>query len=325
MNLSLKNWELRQDLKNFFFFLKEKNGRAIVVGLMILGLLLLPGLSYYQTLQNHWQKPTTATVNFTVPPPALYPENVTGIASLNLTARGIIVFDLPSASIIYEKNPRLHLLPASTTKIMTSLVALEYYQLSDILTVPKLDYEGQNVKLIEGEKITFENLLYALLVASAGDAAKTIASNYPGGEEAFVVKMNEKAKSLSLEDTHFVNPVGLDDERQYTSAFDLAILSKSALLNPTFAKTVSTSKITVQSVDGETIHKMENVNQLLGRIDGVRGIKTGWTINAGECLVTYIEKDGKKLIIVILSSQDRFGETEKLINWALKNFKWKAL
>lgn len=292
---------------------------------MALALLFLPGPGYYQAVLKNWQKPQVRNVSLDLPALAAYPRKNTENPPPSLTSRGVMVVDFPSAVRILEENADTRLPSASTTKIMTALVALEHFHLDDILTVPKLIDEGQDIKLIEGEQITVESLLYALLVASANDAAETLVASYSGGRTAFVAKMNDKARELSLKDTHFTNPTGIDENGQYASAFDLVLLSKYALENPVFAKIVATPKITIQSVDGKMVHQLTNINQLLGRIVGVKGVKTGWTLNAGECLVTYVERNGQKILIVLLGSQDRFGETEKLINWVFENFEWKTV
>lgn len=292
---------------------------------MALLLLFLPGSGYYQAVLKNWQKPQVKNASLALSAPASYPWQNTEQLPPNLTARGVMVVDFPSAVRILEKNSDTRLPLASTTKIMTALVALEYFRLDDILTVPKFIDEGQDIKLVEGERINVESLLYALLVASANDAAETLSASYPGGHAAFVAQMNKKTESLSLRNTHFINPAGIDEDGQYASAFDLVLLSKHALQNPVFAKIVATSKITIQSVDKKMVHQLTNINQLLGRIAGVKGVKTGWTLNAGECLVTFIERNGQKILIVLLGSQDRFGETEKLINWVFGNFEWKTV
>lgn len=309
----------------FWVFLSKKKLAGVNFCLATISLLFLPGSGYYQTVQANWRQPAVTAINLVIPPSASYPKNLNGLKPPNLTAQGVIIFDLPSSVIIFEKNPNSSLLPASTTKIMTALVAMEHYSLENVLTVPKIEDEGQDIDLVEGEKMTFENLLYALLVASANDAAETLVANYPGGKEIFINKMNEKAQSLSLTNTRFANPTGIDDSGQYTSAFDLVLLTEYALANPVFAKMVATPQVEIKSVDGRQIHEMTNINQLLGKITGVRGVKTGWTKAAGECLVTYIERDGRKIIIVVLGSQDRFGETEKLINWVFENFEWQQI
>lgn len=242
-----------------------------------------------------------------------------------LSAQAALAVDLNSGVPLYEKNPDAPMFPASTTKIITALVSLDYYPLDMVLTVGRIKVDGQKMGLVEGEKIKVEDLLYGLLVYSANDAAEVLAQNFPGGRDLFVAAMNLKAKQLHLEKTHFTNPTGLDEEGHVSTAKDLVRVSISAMKNPTFAKMVGTKQKEVTDISGKIKHKLTNINQLLGKVDGVLGVKTGWTENARENLVTYIEKDGKKVMIVLLGSQDRFGETQELIDWIFENYKWEEV
>lgn len=242
-----------------------------------------------------------------------------------LSAQGVIATDIKSGVVLYEKNADAKLLPASTTKIMTALVVLGNYNLDSVITVPKFAVVGQKMGLTWGEQITVKNLLYGLLVYSANDAAETFARSFPQGRQAFIDLMNQKAKELHLENTHFNNPVGLDDPNNYSSARDLVRLSAIAMQNKTFADTVKTEHISVKSVDDRFVHDLKNINELLGKVPGVIGVKTGWTENARENLVTYVTRDGHDIIIALLGSQDRFGETESLIEWLYKNYQWKKV
>ena len=172
--------------------------------------------------------------------------------------------------------------------------------------------------------MTVENLLNALLVASANDAAETLAANYPEGRAAFIAAMNQKAKDLSLTNTHFVNPTGFDESGQYTTPFDLVKLAKELLSNSSLAKIVATKKTEVYNIDQSIVHPISNINQLLGQVVGLKGVKTGWTTNAGECLTTFVDRDGARIMTVVLGSEDRFGETKRLIDWVYDNFDWKV-
>jgi D-alanyl-D-alanine carboxypeptidase (penicillin-binding protein 5/6) len=243
-----------------------------------------------------------------------------------LSAQGALAIDLNSGVTLFEKNPDTPLLPASTTKIITALVALDAYKLDQVLTVGKgVAVTGQKMGLFVGEQITFENLLNGLLVFSANDAAETLAQDYPGGYDAFINAMNAKAQSLSLTNTHFDNPVGLDAGDQYTTARDLVRASEVAMRNPEFAKVVGTESVSFTDVTGKTKYNLKNINELLGSVPGVLGIKTGWTENSKENLVTYIERDGHKIIIAVLGSEDRFGETKTLIDWIFTNYNWQEV
>jgi len=243
-----------------------------------------------------------------------------------VSAQGALAVDLDSGMSLYEKNPDTALLPASTTKIVTALVSLDTYQLDDVLTVPpKVSVDGQKMGLFTGEKMRVEDLLFGLLVYSANDAAETLAIDYPGGYDAFITAMNSKAAELSMTNTRFDNPVGLDSDSQRATAKDLVRASEVAMRDPEFAKIVGTKNITVTDASGKSRYNLANVNQLLGTVPGVLGVKTGWTENARENLVTYIERDGHKIMIAILGSQDRFGETKELINWIFSDYSWQEV
>ena len=152
-----------------------------------------------------------------------------------------------------------------------------------------------------------------------------MAQNYTGGRELFIALMNKKAKDLGLTNSHFSNPVGLDSVDQYSTTKDLIIISKVAMNNPVFAKIVGTKEKLIKSVDGRFTHRLTNINRLLGEVDGVKGVKTGWTEIARENLVTYIERDNRKIMIAVLGSQDRFGETKELIDWIFTNYSWSKV
>lgn len=260
--------------------------------------------------------------------PAAYPLKSSDSFPPEITARAAVVLDRPSGVFLFQKESDLPLLPASTTKIMTALVALDHYGLGDVLRVSQPSGDGQTIDLEEGELITVDALLYALLVSSANDAAEALARNYPGGEAGFVAAMNLKAKDLHLTSTSYANPSGLDNSDEeipvraesVTSAADLARLADYALKNKEFARRVRTKEIFLQG--RPTGQPLYNLNQLLWQ-DGVKGIKTGWTPKAGECLVTAVERNGHDLILVILGSENRFGETEKLMTWIFANFRWQ--
>ena len=227
-----------------------------------------------------------------------------------ISAEGVVVMDADSKVVLYEKNPNLRFSLASTTKIMTALTALEYFHPNDLLTVKDAATEGVVLGLKVGQKITFENLLYALLLPSANDMAFTIAENY-GSVDSFVRKMNKNAVKFNLYNTHYQDPAGLQDDGDYTTPFDLARLSSFAIGNETFAKVVSTKEKTIVDADGN-LYPIKNLNKLLG-FDGVDGIKTGTTTGAGQVLVTSKKEGVHTIIIVIMGSQDRFADTQKLL------------
>jgi D-alanyl-D-alanine carboxypeptidase len=242
-----------------------------------------------------------------------------------LSAQAALAIDLNSGVTLYEKNPDEALLPASTTKIVTALVALDAYPLDSVIKVGNIKIVGQKMGLVIGEEMRAEDLIYGLLVFSANDAAEALAQAFPGGREAFINAMNEKAGELSLENTKFYNPSGIDGNGHVTTARDLIRVSSVAMRNPEFAKIVGTQNIIVTDVTGKKIHRLTNINELLGKVAGVLGVKTGWTEFARENLVTYIERDGHKIMIAVLGSQDRFGETKELIDWMFTNYSWNEV
>jgi D-alanyl-D-alanine carboxypeptidase (penicillin-binding protein 5/6) len=242
-----------------------------------------------------------------------------------LSAQAALAVDLDSGISLYEKDPDKSLLPASTTKIMTALVALDNYSEDQVLGVSDEKAEGQTMGLKKGEQIRVRDLLYGLLVYSANDAAEVLAKSFQGGRDAFIAAMNEKAKELSLTNTKFTNPSGLDGNGHVSTARDLVRISEVAMDNPEFAKIVGTKTQVVRSIDGKISHYLTNINELLGKIPGVLGVKTGWTENARENLVTYVDRDNHKVMIAVLGSQDRFGETKELIDWIYSNYSWQEV
>ena len=265
------------------------------------------------------EKPTINSSPMEVPKPALYPKKDSDVPTPFITAQSAIVIDVASQVVLYTKSQDAQFPPASTTKIMTALVALEQFALDDVLTVPALSIEGAKMKLVPGEQITFENLLYGLLLASGNDAAETIAYNFPGGKDASILTMNKTAKELNLVNTHFQNTTGLESENHYTTALDLARLASFALKNETFARIVSSRYKTVSDITGAHVHSLENLNKLLGSVEGVTGIKTGFTEEAGQVLVAAAARDGHTIVTVVLKSNDRFLDSKNLLEWAFAN------
>lgn len=240
-----------------------------------------------------------------------------------VSAQAALAIDLTSGISLYEKNPDTPLLPASTTKIVTALVALDTYRLDQILKVGKLNIVGQRMGLHQGEEIKVLDLLYGLLIYSANDAAEVLAMNHPEGREVFINAMNIKAQELSMKNSRFINPSGLDGNS--ATARDLLRVSEVAMRDPLFAKIVSTKEIVAYDATGRIAYKLKNINELLEVVPGVLGVKTGWTENARENLVTYVDRDNHQIMLVILGSQDRFGETKELIDWMFDNYTWQPV
>ena len=234
-----------------------------------------------------------------------------------VTAEGVLIIDLPSFTPIYAKTARQRLIPGCMTKVITALVASDIYKPDDILTVKRVITEGQLMELAIGEKITIENLLYGILVHSGNDAAYVLADNY--GQEKFVNLMNAKARELKMSNSHFVDPAGLDEFNQYSSPYDLALAARELLAHPLLKKMVATKEITIADVDFKYFHKLSNVNKLLGEVQGIGGLKTGYTENAKENLISFYKKDDHQSIIIILKSDDRFEDTQQVLSWIAAN------
>ena len=252
--------------------------------------------------------------------PGKYPE-VLSKYDPGITAQGAVAIDKNSQVVLYEKNSNLKFPPASTTKIMTALVALENYSPEDSLIIKQATVEGSIIGFKEGEVFSFIDLLYAMLLPSANDATLSIAQNYPGGEKAFVLRMNQKAVELHLKNTYYADPIGLDDEKDYITPLDLARLASIALSNPTFASVVSAKDKKIKSLNGKS-YNLSNLNKLLD-IPGVNGVKTGFTEGAGGVLVTSRKLDnGQDLIFVVMQSQDRFADSEILLSYLNDNLNY---
>jgi len=265
----------------------------------------------------------TLPVPFSVSPEAKLPIIKTQFVPA-ISAQGAIIMDADSKVVLYSKNPDLRFSTASTAKIMTALTALEYFKTSDTLSVKEATSEGSVIGLFQGERMTFENLLYAMLLPSANDAALAIAQNYPRGEQAFVDKMNDKAKEFKLYNTHYSDPAGLIDNGDYTTPFDLARLASFAVKNNTFKQIVNTKEKVIYDAPATSSYPLENLNKLLG-IDGVNGVKTGYTEEAGQVLVTSKDEKGKTIIIVIMGSSDRFADTAKLLDLVSNNLTYLSI
>lgn len=263
--------------------------------------------------------PTTIDLSL----PRAYPANL-GPSAPTTTARGIYIIDADSMIPIYTKNPDESLRPASTTKIMTALVTMDKFGSSDELASTKSNQAiGKTIHLESGAVFTFSDLLYGLLLESGNDVALALAENYSGGYSAMIDDMNEKAKKLGMNQTNYRNVSGIDQFGHQTTPRDMAILAAEAMKIPEFRNIVGTKEKNIISLDGKITHKLANTNELLGAIDGVAGIKTGWTTLAQECLIAYVERDGHRIIFVVLGSQDRFGETKQLIDWVFSNHLWR--
>ncbi|HBC73027.1 MAG: hypothetical protein UX91_C0006G0216 [Candidatus Amesbacteria bacterium GW2011_GWB1_47_19] len=239
-----------------------------------------------------------------------------------ISARHIFIWDVTHRTPLYSLDADSRIHPASTTKMMTALVALAFYPPDRVITVSKAYSEGQDIGLTPGEQITVERLLYALLVQSANDAAEVLAENYPGGRESFVTAMNNRAGELHLLHTVYQNPSGLDQDGHVSTAADLARLADEFMHQTLLARIVSAENAVLATENSNSAHILNNTNILLGKVEGVLGAKTGFTDLAGQSLVTLVNRNNHPVIISVLGSDDRFRDTELLINWVYTSFTW---
>lgn len=240
-----------------------------------------------------------------------------------INSRSAIVLDRNSKLILYGKNENKKRKMASTTKIMTAIVVIENTNLEEITTISSkaAGTGGSRLGLHKNDKISIINLLYGLLLCSGNDAAVALAEFTSGSVENFSILMNNKATELGLTSTHFVTPHGLDNEEHYTTAYELALLADYALKNKTFSNIVKTKNYTIQI--NSSSKTLSNTNELLGNLEGVYGVKTGFTNGANRCLVTAVKRNNLDLICIVLGAdtkKDRTQDSVKLIEYAYKNF-----
>lgn len=256
------------------------------------------------------------------------------VGSFSLMAEGIdvsaasaIVFVADSGEILFEKDAYKRRSMASTTKIMTAVIALESEKLNDIVTVSNkmINVEGTSMGLKKGDKITLENLVRGMMLLSGNDAANAIALYLGGSEEDFAVMMNNKARKLGMRDTNFVTASGLDDDEHYTSAYDMALLTSYAMRNPKFRRLVSLTKGEVEYVSPDATYTYYNHNKFLTMYDGACGVKTGFTKKSGRCLVTAVEKNGNLVIAVTLNAGDDWNDHEKLYDYCFSEGKFSQI
>lgn len=241
-----------------------------------------------------------------------------------LNSRAAIIFDRTSRTVLWGKNINEKRAMASTTKIMTAILVMEYGNLSETIEVCKkaANIGGSRLGLHEKDKITLKDLLYGLMLRSGNDAAIQIAIHLGGSIEGFAEMMNTKAKDIGLKNTNFVTPHGLDDPNHYTTAYELAVLTDYALNIKEFAQIVNTKTATIHINGNSTT--INNTNELLGYLNGVDGVKTGFTNNAGRCLVTSTTRNNWQIISVVLGADTKKHRTKdsiKLIEYAFENYK----
>ena len=301
-----------------------RNIRLSLIFLLTL-LLIQPGSNAIQQLNLHRGTPAIRETSLAIPISAKIPVSKNRLNMPRISAHAAIVIDKESGSILYSKNPDTQLFPASITKLMTAVVALDTFSLDKVVTITKESQAvGSTMKLQANERISVENLLKGLLISSGNDAAYALAEAYPGGYEKFVEAMNTKAGSFHMENTTYKNVSGVEQGGHITTVRDISTLAKAAMAYPFIRDTVKLEKAIVTDTTGQIAHELKSTDKLLGKVAGIEGIKTGWTTQAGECLVAQVTRDGNTIISVVLKSDDRFGETEYLIEWAFSNHMWKT-
>ena len=265
------------------------------------------------------------TITISLFPTIIYAKNSSSNTSdiPKINARYAVILERNSKRVLYGKKENEKSKMASTTKIMTAIVVIENANLSDTVIVSSKSARtgGSRLGLSTNDKITVENLLYGLMMCSGNDAAVALAEHVGGSIEGFATLMNNKAKELGLKYTHFVTPHGLDNDAHYTTAYELAILTDYALNNATFAKIVKTKTYTI-ILNGHS-KNLSNTNELLGNLNGVYGVKTGFTNGANRCLVTSCKRGNLDIICVVFgcdTKKDRGRDSTNLINYTFKNF-----
>lgn len=297
-----------------------------IIALFIVFTLLIlfyPGESYFFSFFAKNKEAIQQTPAVEVIPTIAPVPSVLNNYPLDISAEGVYIVDLDTYTPLFEKNIHERLFPASTTKIITALVANDVFKPDQIITVHNVEVIGQVMGLQEGERITVENLLYGILIHSGNDAAYALANAY--GFDKFIALMNKKAQSLGMKDTYFKNPAGLDDPQQTTTPFDLALASRELLKHQNLQRIVSIKEIIISDVDFKIFHTLSNVNKLLGEIQGIGGLKTGETDAAGENLVSFYKNNGHSFLIVILKSQDRFADTTTVVKWIIDNVTYSTV
>jgi len=235
-----------------------------------------------------------------------------------------ILIDSESGQVLYVKEDNKRMYPASTTKVLTAIIAIENSSLDEIVLIPleACDAEGSSIGLQEGELITMEDLLYALMLNSGNDAAIAIAVHVGGSVEEFVKMMNSKASELGALNSNFTNPNGLPDENHYSSAYDLSAIAKYAMRNEAFREIVSTQTKVINRTYPDAQVNLSNSSRLFSRYAGTIGVKTGYTDAAGQCLIAATVRDDRELISVVLSSEGTgiYDDTIALMEYGYNQF-----
>ncbi len=239
-----------------------------------------------------------------------------------VSAKSAVLIDTMTGSVLYEKNARQQLPMASTTKIMTAICALEHGNLDEPFEIhpSAVGVEGSSIYLAHGEVMTLRDLVYGLMLHSGNDAAVAIAMRVSGSVEAFADLMNQTAAKIGAVDTHFQNPNGLDDPQHYTTAYDLAQITRYGMKNSEFAKIAGTKETRIPWQGKENGRLLKNHNKMLSLYEGADGVKTGYTKKDGRCLVSSATRNGFQAIAVTLNAPDDWNDHTKMLNYAFDQY-----
>lgn len=248
-------------------------------------------------------------------------------AGCQVTSKAAILMDVNTGRVLWEHNAHVQRAPASTTKMLTAIVAIEAGNVTNDVCVSKRASEepGSYLGLQEGEVLKLNELLYGMMLKSGNDAAVAIAEHVGGSVEQFAEMMNKKAAEIGTKNSHFANPNGLPNDNHYSSAYDLAVIARCGLHIPLFAEIVKTKTKIIPDHLHEWDRKVYNTNHLLGKVDGVDGVKTGYTDAAGPCLVASATRDGHQLVAVVLGSGNKDGDAQQLLEFGFANFEFLPL
>ena len=257
----------------------------------------------------------------------LFEINLLSAQTLDIKAASALIMDETTGKVLWEREAHTKRYPASTTKIVTAMTALERAKLDQMIQAPKgVDQIGEaSIGLKPSEPISIRDLTYAALVKSANDASYALALHIAGSVKNFAELMNEKAKQLGCKNTSFKNPHGLNEPGHLTTAYDLALIAREAMKNPQFREMVKTSRYKLTRNDPASLSWITSKNRSLEVDPTADGIKTGWTIPAGQCFVGSATRDGKRIITVILKSTDWIKDNAQMLDWAFEHHEWQCV
>ena len=297
---------------------------VVTIGLYF-SLLVNSGLAFIKPIENLFVVGAKENnkIPFVKQPYSTQPTPKSNYKKFNPLASASVIYDTGSGTNLLEKDISTPKPIASLAKLMTALVIMESHKPNEVVTVgklPALGPEDQKLGLVEGEEITVGELLKAILIYSANDAANALAIYDSGSVEDFSKKMNDKAKLWGMTNSNFDEPSGLSSKNTSTPK-DLIKLASVLSTNQTFKEITSTANSKIFNQDGKA-YNLTTTNKILGS-GGVVGMKTGYTLDAGQCLITAVERNGRRIITVVLNSPDRFQENKNMIEWAFNNHIWQ--